>query len=199
MIRRQRSWASALALALSLALALAGPVPLVAAATAPPVVRHASPVARAVPLPKLRLRAGTPISLQLAEPLGSARSRTGDRFTLRVASDVSVGGQVLIRRGALALGTVTSARRSGNMGQGGSLHVTLDLVQAGASWVRVHAAGGLRGSDRTAASLALAGRVGPLGLMARGRNVAVPPGTAVTAWVDYDVELAALAPAGASR
>jgi hypothetical protein len=185
--------------ALPLALALFHLVPLANASTVPPVAREASSVAPALPVPKWRLRAGTPISLELAEPLSSGRNRTGDRFTLRVAGDVSVSGQPVIRRGALALGTVTGAHGRGYMGQGGSLRVTLDLVQAGDLWVRVHAAAGLRGADGTAASLAIAGRVGPAGLLARGRNVSVPPGTPVVAWVDYDVELPAAAPAGARQ
>jgi hypothetical protein len=173
--------------------------PLAAAQPAPSAARGAPAVVQGAAPSKLRLPAGTPIHLLLAEPLSSARNRTGDRFTLRVASDVSVDGQVVIRRGALALGTIASAHGRGYMGQAGSLHATVDLVQAGGLWVRVRAAAVLRGNDGTGAALALSGLVGPAGLLKRGQNISIPSGTPVGAVVDYDVDLPAAAPGAGGR
>jgi len=73
-----------------------------AAACQPPAPKPPDPI---------KVRAGTPVKLILANRLQSGRSVVGGPAMFVVAEDVVVGGEVAIPKGAVSVGGVTRSRR----------------------------------------------------------------------------------------
>ncbi len=160
---------------------------------AAPAAQAAAMPAMVAPQPaKLKLREGTEVALVFVDAISSATNGAGDRFNLRVDDNIKVDGVVVIPRDAIAVGTVTSATKRGFMGKAGELNVILDYVRAGDERVRVRASKGKQGEGKVGATVALTVLFGPLGLLKRGKDIEIKPGTPITAFVDSDVELVPL-------
>lgn len=72
---------------------------------------------------------GTPVRLQLAETICSARARKGDRVEFAVLEDVDQNGMTVIRAGAKAWGSVTDVRHKRPLGMPGHLSLEADSVE----------------------------------------------------------------------
>jgi hypothetical protein len=75
--------------------------------------------------------AGTPITVRLQDSLSSRYSVPGQRFDAVLDEPIVVDDHVVVPRGSLLTGHVTSARRSGRLSHPGELGVTLDSVTVG--------------------------------------------------------------------
>jgi len=96
-----------------------------------PAPKHQAPAPAPTPAPKpmaLVIPAGTVIPVRLDEDLGSKISQTGDSFTASVADDVLVDDQVVIAKGARAIGTVVDAQPLGKVKGAASLNIRLERV-----------------------------------------------------------------------
>lgn len=165
---------------------------LAQAQTAPtPAATPAATATMAAPAGKLRVPEGTEVPLLFVDSLSSAVNGEGDRFTLRVDSDVKVGGQTVIKAGSIAVGTVTNARKRGYMGKAGELNVILSHVTVGDDRVKLRASKGKTGDAKVGATVALTVLFGPIGLLKRGKDIEIKPGTPITAFVDETAEVAA--------
>jgi hypothetical protein len=58
--------------------------------------------------------------------------------------------------------------------------------------VRIRGTQGREGDSKTGAAVALTVLFGPIGLIKHGKNIVIPAGTPLTAYVDQDVWLAPL-------
>jgi len=56
-----------------------------------------------------RLEDGTPVKLRLRRTLSSAQAQVNERVDFDVLEQVKVNGAVVISKGSIALGTITSA------------------------------------------------------------------------------------------
>lgn len=74
---------------------------------------------------------GTPITVRLQERLSSASAVPGERFDAVIDEPIVVRNQVVVPVGALAVGHVVLARRSGRLRHPGELGVTLDSITVG--------------------------------------------------------------------
>ncbi|MEZ5499151.1 MAG: hypothetical protein R3E77_06950 [Steroidobacteraceae bacterium] len=137
----------------------------------------------------IKVPEGTEVALAFVDALSSKTNTDGDRFNLRVDGDVRVNGVVAIPSGAIAVGTVTHARKKGYMGKAGELNVILDYVSVGDRRVKLRANKGNEGDAKVGATVALTVLFGPLGLLKRGHDIDIKPGTPITAYVDQSVEL----------
>jgi len=72
--------------------------------------------------------AGTSLSVELGEDLGSKLSQTGQTFDARLASAVVVSGQSIIPSGARVTGTVVDAKPMGHFKGGARLALQLESV-----------------------------------------------------------------------
>jgi hypothetical protein len=162
-------------------------------ANAPQTVSTVAPAPAAAPAApaKIRVPEGTEVSLLFVDALSSATNGDGDRFTLRVDGDVKIGGQVVIKSGSIAVGTVTHAQRRGFMGKAGELNVILDHVNVGEERIKLRASKGKTGDAKVGATVALTVLFGPIGLLKRGHDIDIKPGTPITAFVDQDAEVVA--------
>ena len=137
------------------------------------------------------------MKLRLAENLTSATARAGDQVPFEVTEEVDVNGVPVIAKGAQALATVTDASPKKSMGRGGKLDVNVDSVRlldgdkAQLRAVQDNKGGGHVGA-MTGAMVATAivfFPAAPLFLFVHGKDVVIPQGTEVTAFVQGDMKL----------
>ena len=133
---------------------------------------------------------GEKLRLLLADDISSATAQEGDRITFTVAEDFKVGEEVLIAKGATAIGKISSAKKKGMLGQGGKLTMSLDQVKAvDGQNVRLRATAGREGDDKLGKTVAVAILAGPFALLVKGKDVVVPKGAEYTAYLDEAKEI----------
>ncbi|MEJ7606773.1 MAG: hypothetical protein WKF37_11015 [Bryobacteraceae bacterium] len=91
---------------------------VVAASVDPPkaVVRPTPVTAMAGAGEPFALHEGTPVRLRLNRNVSSADAHVGDTIDFEVLDEVKVQNIIVVKRGALALGSVTEAKPKGRMG-----------------------------------------------------------------------------------
>ncbi len=135
--------------------------------------------------------------LRLAENLSSATAKTGQSVSFKVTEDVVVQGAVVLPKGAQALATVTDAATKKSMGRGGKLDVNVDSARLiDGEKVQLRAVkdgkGGGHVGAMTGAMVATAivfFPAAPLFLFIHGKDITIPKGTEVTAFVQGDMKL----------
>lgn len=143
------------------------------------------------------LEDATPIKLRLTRNLSSADAKTGDRVDFEVLEDVKIKDSIVVPRGGLAWGTVTEAQAKRRMARGGKLDVNIDDVRlsdgekAPLRAVKEAKGGGHTGA-MTGAMVATAivfFPAAPLFLFMHGKDITIPKGTEITAYVNGDIPL----------
>jgi hypothetical protein len=136
------------------------------------------------------LKEGDVVSLKFAADLNSKTAHEGDPVEFLLDDDLKVGDSILVAKGAHAVATVTDAKKAGMMGRPGELSVQMQYLVSGSNHVRIRGTKGREGDSKTGATVALTVLFGPIGLIKHGKNVDIPAGTALTAYVDQDIWLA---------
>jgi hypothetical protein len=137
------------------------------------------------------------VKLRLAENLTSATAKTGDQVPFEVTEEVDVDGVPVIAKGGQALATVTDASPKKSMGRGGKLDVNVDSVRmidgekAQLRAVQDNKGGGHVGAMTGAmvATSIVFFPAAPLFLFVHGKDIVIPQGTEVTAFVQGDMKL----------
>jgi len=140
------------------------------------------------------LEDGTPIKLRLTRTLSSAEARTGDRVDFQVVDPIVLDGVTVVPQGSIAWGTITEAQRKRRMGRGGKLAVQVESVRlANSEKARLRAVREAQGKGHVGVmSGAMVGTAivflpaAPLFLLMHGKDVKIPEGTEVTAYIDGD-------------
>jgi hypothetical protein len=144
--------------------------------------------------PKLILLDGTPIKLRTTENLSSHDNTKGQDVSFEVLEDVFVDDVVVIKKGSIAIGTVTDAQPKRTMGRAGKLDIALDYVRL-VDTEKAQLRGTKEGKGKshtgamTGAIVATAIVVWPAApffLFMHGKDIDIPKGTPVTAFVDGD-------------
>src|SRR5437016_591081 len=143
------------------------------------------------------LEDGTPIKMRLTRNLSSADATTGDRVDFEVLEDIKVKDVIVVPRGGLALATITEAQHKRRMARGGKLNVNIDDVRlsdgekAPLRAVREAKGGGHTGA-MTGAIIGTAivfSPAAPLFLFMHGKDITIPNGTEITAYINGDIPL----------
>jgi hypothetical protein len=143
------------------------------------------------------LEDGTPIKLRLTRNLSSADATTGDRVDFEVLEEVKVKDVIVVPRGGLALATITEAEHKRRMARGGKLNVNIDDVRltdgekAPLRAVKEAKGGGHTGA-MTGAIVATAivfFPAAPFFLFMHGKDITIPKGTEITAYINGDIPL----------
>ncbi len=86
---------------------------------------------------------------------------------------------------------MTNAKKAGMMGKAGELSIRLEYLKSDDQRLRLRGSKGKEGEGKVGATVALTVLFGPIGLIKHGKNVDIPPGTPLTAYVDQDYPLLA--------
>ena len=140
---------------------------------------------------------GTPVKLRTSRNLSSADDKTGATIDFEVLEDVKVGETIIIPRGGIALGTVTRGKPKGRMGKGGKLDINIDSVRlVSGEKAALRASKETKGGSHTGAmtgaivaSSILFFPAAPFFLFMKGKDIRIPKGTEITAYINGDIAL----------
>lgn len=154
-----------------------------AAPTAPPadpVTAQPAPMVQAAPAhpATVTLRANSLVPLRMLQSLSSDATAPGTRFKLEVTDDINVEDTIVIPAGSIAEGEVIHAAKSGMLGKAGELSISARVLYVGTRTIRLHAALGTAGANKTNLAFFIP--------FARGGKVEVPEGTELIARVAAD-------------
>lgn len=143
------------------------------------------------------LEDGTPVRLRITRNLSSADAKTGDKVDFEVLDDVKEKDVTVIPRGGIAWGTVTLAQAKRRMARGGKLDVNIDDVKlADGERAPLRAVKEMKGGGHTGAMTgAIVGTAilffpaAPLFLFMHGKDITIPKGTEITAYINGDISL----------
>lgn len=138
---------------------------------------------------KITVKEGTEVELKFSDDITSKTAVVDDRVNFTLSEDLKVDNITIAKAGAIAVGTVTAAKKAGMMGKGGELSVRLDYFKVGDTKVHLRANKGKEGDDKTGSVVALTILFGPIGLIKHGKNVEVKAGTPLKAYVDEDTQV----------
>jgi PEGA domain len=146
---------------------------------------------------KLKLEDGTPIRLRLQRTISSADAHVDDRVDFDVLEEVKVQDTLVIPKGSIAWGTVTQAQPKRRMARGGKLNINIDSVRlADGEKAALRAVEGGKGGGHTGAmtgGIVATGIVffpaAPFFLFMHGKDITIPKGTEITAYINGDMML----------
>ena len=135
------------------------------------------------------IREGTEVPLKFASDLSSKTAVENDPVEFLLDDDVKVGQTIVVAKGAHARAIVSHAHRAGMMGKGGELNIQLQYLAVADNHVRLRGTKGREGDSKVGATVALTVLFGPIGLIKHGKEVQIPAGTPLTAYVEQDIWL----------
>lgn len=146
---------------------------------------------------QITLADGTPVKLRLNRTMSSADAKTGETVDFDVMEEVKVGEQVFIPRSSIAMASVSFAKPRGRMGKGGKLDIVLDSIRLlSGDKIPLRASKETKGGGSTGvmtgaivASSIIFFPVAPIFLLMKGKDITIPKGTEITAYVAGDITL----------
>jgi hypothetical protein len=154
------------------------------------------------------LEDGTPVKLRIGRTVSSADAHEGETVDFEVLEEVKVGDTLIIPKGGTAWATVTQAQSKRRMGRGGKLDINIDNVRlidgekAALRAVKETKGGGHVGAMTGAivATSLVFFPAAPFFLFMHGKDITIPKGTELTAYVNGNVplDLAKFTPANAA-
>ena len=143
------------------------------------------------------LEDGTPVRLKTGRSISSADAHVGDTLDFEVLEDVRVAGLLVIPKGGIAFATITEAQSKRRMARGGKLNVNIDSVRlvthdkAALRAVKEVKGGGHTGvmTGGIVATSIVFFPAAPFFLFMHGKDITIPKGTEITAYVNGDVQL----------
>lgn len=129
------------------------------------------------------LAEGTPINVITAQEITSKEAKPNDPVNFTVNEDVVVNGQVIVRKGTSALGSVINAEKGGYMGKSGKLAVQVEsTTTVDGQPLKLRAAKGREGNDKTNSTMVLS-MISPFFLFKKGGEAKITAGMPVTVYV----------------
>src|ERR1700730_7268790 len=153
------------------------------------------------------LEDGTPVKLRIARTLSSADAHVGETVDFEVLEEVRLGNLLMIPKGGVAWATVTEAQSKRRMARGGKLDVNIDSVRlVNGEKAALRAVKEVKGGGHTGAMIgAIVGTAvvffpaAPLFLFMHGKDITIPKGTEITAYINGNFPVdAAKFPGGAT-
>jgi hypothetical protein len=155
-----------------------------------------TPVSTRPPL-AFGLSEDTPVKLKLTRTMSSADAKVNDKVDFEVLEDVKLGDVVVIKQGGMAIATVTEAQPKRRMGRAGKLNMNIDYIQlVDGEKVPLRAVKGGSGGNHTGA---MTGAIvatsivffpaAPFFLFMHGKDITIPKGTEITAYIAGDTPL----------
>ena len=143
------------------------------------------------------LEDGTPVKLRLNRTISSADAHVNDTVDFDVLEEIKVHDDIVVPRGSMAWGTVTEAEPKRRMARGGKLNINIDEVRlASGEKVPLRAVQDAKGGGHTGAMVGAMVATAivffpaaPLFLLMKGKDITIPKGTEITAYINGDIPL----------
>ena len=140
---------------------------------------------------------GTPVKLRLSQTISSADAKVGQDIPFEVVEEIKVDDVVVLPKGATAIGTVTECNAKKSMGRAGKLNMNISYARlADQEKVALRATQDNKGGGHVGA---MTGAIvatsivffpaAPLFLFIKGKDITIPQGTEITAFVEGDMHL----------
>jgi Protein of unknown function (DUF2846) len=141
---------------------------------------------------------GTLINVSVAKEVTSKDAKPNDPVEFTVTEDLVIDGQVIVRKGTPAIGSVINAEKKGYLGKSGKLAVQVEsTTTSDGQRLKLRAAKGREGDDKTV-STAMLSQISPAFLFRKGGEAKIEAGTVVPVHVAeekrFRVEGATLVP-----
>jgi len=126
---------------------------------------------------------GTAVKVITTSEITSKKAKPNDPVGFTVDEDVVINGQVVVRKGTEATGSVVNAEKGGYMGKSGKLAIQVESTKTvDGQPLKLRAAKGKEGEDNTNSTMVLA-FISPVFLFKKGGEAKVAPGTPITVYV----------------
>ena len=126
---------------------------------------------------------GAALNVVTAQEINSKDAKPNDPVSFTVAEDLALNGQVIVRKGTAAVGSVINAEKGGYLGKSGKLGVQVESTQTvDGQPLKLRAAKGKEGNDKTTSTAVLSAIV-PFFLLKKGGDAKIPVATPVTVYV----------------
>lgn len=138
----------------------------------------------------VRISSGTPVSVVFAQEIRTSEFSLGRRVDVRAASDLVVGGVVVVLEGSPVEAVVVERSAPGVVGAPGSLGV--DFISTSAvdgQTILLSGQWEVRGRDQTVESIGITSFFCCLGLFIRGEDVKIAERTIARAFVEAPVDV----------
>ena len=140
---------------------------------------------------------GTPIKLRLSQTISSSDAKVGQEIPFEVVEEVKVDDVVVLPKGANAIANVTEADHKKSMGRAGKLNISIsyarlsDNEKVALRAIKESKGGGHVGAMTGAivATSIVFFPAAPLFLFIHGKDITIPQGTEITAFVEGDTHL----------
>jgi hypothetical protein len=137
------------------------------------------------------------VKLRLSQTISSANAKVGQEIPFEVVEEIKVDDVVVLPKGAVAIGTVTECNPKKSMGRAGKLNLNISYARlADEEKVALRATqdnkGGGHVGAMTGAMVATAVvflPAAPLFLFIKGKDITIPQGTEITAFIEGDMHL----------
>jgi hypothetical protein len=142
---------------------------------------HAS--GASLPQDEIVVTEGTAVKVITTSEITSKKAKPNDPVGFTVDEDVVVNGQVVVRKGTEAIGSVVNAEKGGYMGKSGKLAIQVESTKTvDGQPLKLRAAKGKEGEDNTTSTMVLS-FISPVFLFKKGGEAKVDPGTPITVYV----------------
>jgi hypothetical protein len=140
---------------------------------------------------------GTPIKLRLRENVSSSTARTGQEVPFETVDEVQVDGVTVLPKGSTAIAVITEAESKRTMGRAGKLDIAISYARLkDGDKVALRAVSEQKGGSHTGAMTGamvatslIVWPAAPFFLFMKGKDITIPQGTEITAFVDGDTHL----------
>ncbi|HVS81479.1 MAG TPA: PEGA domain-containing protein [Pyrinomonadaceae bacterium] len=135
--------------------------------------------------------------MKLTRTMSSSDAKVNDKVDFEILEDVKIGEVIVIQHGGMAIATVTEAQPKRRMGRAGKLNMNIDYVQlvSGEKAPLRAVKGGSGGSHTGAMTGAIVATsilffpAAPFFLFMHGKDITIPKGTEITAYIAGDTPL----------
>jgi hypothetical protein len=140
---------------------------------------------------KITIPEGTIVVVKSIADISSKTAREGDLLDFITAEDILIDGVVVIKENARVSANVEDAEHAKSLGKQGSLTIKFSNVKA-ANGVNIPlraVRGSSEGKSTIGATVALSVVLSPLFLLKKGKEIKIPAGKLMEAYVSRDMEL----------